>query len=771
MSDASSAPGAGDAGTARPSDVPKKYLDRVRVPCTKNGDSVCQLLMHLRRTTQVLLGAYHELVLDDRRPGGVRLAIVRAPSSTCALLGTPDDPRKEAALRCAEYLLSEHRCITAVEINGSTPQPSSLLAALRSSVSVKSVTVCLVLERIDQTDVGVLEAVDALMNLEELAFASVGCGLQAHSRSITQLKGPLLERSMQHLRSLDVSVITLSTERVNGLVWALTSNRTVTELTVGRRVFSAGSDESGELFARYLTKKDATLRKLTLKALDLFDDPGMVLQTLAEAFCNMTTLEELNADLWMSCAGFAGRIAPFMKVLTRNVTLRCLRLPSTICDRCSTMLSRVRNPAGIADQHAAQNVESWHAALRQNTSLRQLRIDCASFDEVECGAFFGAVANSDTLRSVVVIHLPTRTNPEDFCRMIRERGLQDRVCVADYHVTLTDGDAFRRCNEITGVTVDIVHFTLPESPRTLHGRALSEVFSLLGHVRTLRIRCDFFSETAFAALCAYVSAPSELEDVEITLIRQTLLMTPEQVRSMPRRLASALASNTKLCRVIVRGLQLCKDDLDLLADAARKSRRLVEFRTKWRCVSCCLFDRLLGERSAIRGKLYSPNAYACNVLADIKGVTRRNARRISVAARFVMGERGSGEGARAIELVHDHPCLLDMVREGAAVRSDEAKAMIKHALAQVRNFSLHEFMRLARVVAQRVECPPQDGDDGLQLADIGHDCWLVIRSYLTLEDIAMTARHPDLPSSNSTGETAAAAAACGDSPMNHDNPT
>ncbi|XP_065289032.1 uncharacterized protein [Dermacentor albipictus] len=768
MSDASSAPLAAGAAIARQSSAVRKQLRRVRVRCTKDEDSDCQLLMHLRRTSRVLLGAYLELVRDDRHPGGIRLAVVRAPSSSCSLLGTSDDPRKKAALRCAEYLLTEHRCITAVEINGSTAQPPALLAALRSSPSVRSVTVCMVLERIPQTNAAVLEAVDALSHLEELAFASVGCGLQAVFRNITQLRGPLLERRTHHLRNLDVSVLMLSAERVNRLLCALTWNHTIAELAVGPCVFTAGF---GQLFARYLTKKDATLKKLTLRSLDLYEDQGTVLPTLAEAFCNMTTLEELNADLYMDIAGFfAGRIAPFMKVVALNSTLRCLRLPSSVCERCSTMLSRVRDPVGVPDPRVAQYVEPWHTALRKNSSLRELRIDFASFDEAECSAFLGAVADSDTLRSVIVSHLPARTNPENICRMIRERGLRDRVVVADYHVGLADAGAFGRCAEITGVTVDSAHFKLPERPHLLQDRALSEVFDLAGHVTTLRVCCDFFNETAFAALCAYLSAPSALEDVEITLVRNTLEMTLEQVQSLPRRLASALASNTNLCRVIVRGVQLCNHDMDVLADVARTSRRLVEFRVTWQCNSCCLFDRIFGVRNPVRGPLYSPNAYAYNVLADIQVVTRRNAEHISAAARFVLGERESVEGARSLELVHDHPHLLVLVREGAAVRGDDAKAMVKHALAQLRNYSLHQFMRLAGVVAHGVECPPQD-DGRLQLADIGDDCWFVIRSYLRLADIAMTEGRPNLPpSTSSADETAAPATGCDDSPMNGDMP-
>ncbi|KAL3199654.1 hypothetical protein MRX96_001408 [Rhipicephalus microplus] len=155
------------------------------MPCTKEGDSDCQLLLYLRRTRELLLGASLELVEDQRRPGGLRLAVVRAPASPWPMPCTMDERRKEAALQYAEYLLSEHRCVTAVEINGSMTQPPSLLAALRYNPNVKSVMVRLALDQADEANAHVLQVVNQLTHLEELEFTSVNCNTPSRREDAT----------------------------------------------------------------------------------------------------------------------------------------------------------------------------------------------------------------------------------------------------------------------------------------------------------------------------------------------------------------------------------------------------------------------------------------------------------------------------------------------------------------------------------------------------------------------------------------------------------
>ncbi|KAH7985273.1 hypothetical protein HPB52_024218 [Rhipicephalus sanguineus] len=569
----------------------------LQMPCTKVGDSDCQLLLYLRSTRELLLGASLELVEDQRRPGGLRLAVVQAPTSSCPLPCSLDERRKEAALNYAEHLLSEHRCITAVEINGSTTQPQSLLDALARSLGVKSVTVRLALDRIDEANVRVLEVVNGLSQLEKLEFAPVTWNAQSRFEDATHLKGPLMERRTEHLRSLDVSVLRLSSESVRRLVWALIWNRTITELAVPECVFCAYFHDNDELFGRYLKKKDATLRKLTLKALGVFKDPENALADLAEAFCAMTTLEELNMDIYLDEVGFAGRIEPFARVVAQNTTLRSLGLPSAVCRWCQSA-----TPGFFTFHLQAREIQPWLAALRKTSSLQKLKIDFRTFGQAAFEAFLKEVAKSNNLRSVVLTHPPTRIDPLDICRLIREHGLCNRVKIADHHVESWSLRSIRQCVDITRVTVDASHFTVDTLP-TMMSSTMMSLFRFCEHGTLLRLNCDLFREPNFSVLCAYLSVPSALADIELTLRTRTLYMTAKESRRVPSRLSSALASNTNLCSVIIKGLQLSNDDLDVLADAARKSRRLTEFRyvPHYRsALECICRERLYAEEPPFR---------------------------------------------------------------------------------------------------------------------------------------------------------------------------
>ncbi|KAL1474856.1 hypothetical protein MTO96_020498 [Rhipicephalus appendiculatus] len=144
---------------------------------------------------------------------------------------------------------------------------------------------------------------------------------------------------------------------------------------------------------------------------------------------------------------------------------------------------------------------------------------------------------------------------------------------------------------------------------------MEPVFNHFEHVTSLRVNCDLFEEEHFAALCEYLSTPSALTDVEITLVPCTLRMTAEQSRSVPTRLSSALTSNTNLCSVILKGLQLGNDDLGALADYARKSRCLTEFR--YMTTSGSALDCIFGAVS-VETPPFSLDSLACSALVDIQ---------------------------------------------------------------------------------------------------------------------------------------------------------
>nr|XP_054923644.1 uncharacterized protein LOC129383298 [Dermacentor andersoni] len=381
-------------------------------------------------------------------------------------------------------------------------------------------------------------------------------------------------------------------------------------------------------------------------------------------------------------------------------------------------------------------MQVWLAALRRpNLLLSKLCIDMRGFGEAECQAFLGAVAETHALKSVVVLSLPAIDRPERVCTTMQERGLNDRVVI--HRAYMRNAECLQQCPQISSATIRATH------SRYNGELSLQPVISALeavggcSHITSLQVKCYDFDRSVFSALAACIRASSALTDVNINFGYVFAHLTKEK-REVQTELVRALASNLKLVRVNVKGVLLAKDDFKGLAHGASKSLRLTEFVM----TPACIF-------SAGHGELYGPVS-SCSVhfaeawtgvstkkniaLADILQTTRRNASAVLAAAQFVFGEEDGLEGARSIELMHDHPRLLEMVSEGADVTKAAAKEMISSALLRVGLLSLDEFMRMTGVVKETVQCLA-DPAARRQLCDLNLDCWLHIRRFLKISDV------------------------------------
>ncbi|KAL1466734.1 hypothetical protein MTO96_026441 [Rhipicephalus appendiculatus] len=116
-------------------------------------------------------------------------------------------------------------------------------------------------------------------------------------------------------------------------------------------------------------------------------------------------------------------------------------------------------------------------------------------------------------------------------------------------------------------------------------------------------------------------------------------------------------------------------------------------------------------------------------------VVRRNCGLVERATRFVMGERDR-YGASALELVSEHPKLVENVRREAALPGD-AEAMNKIARVSrfLRRMDMHKFMRVTGVVQRQVVCDYREEDDRTQLDKLNFYCWTHVCQYLKLTDV------------------------------------
>ncbi|XP_070379005.1 uncharacterized protein [Dermacentor albipictus] len=113
--------------------------------------------------------------------------------------------------------------------------------------------------------------------------------------------------------------------------------------------------------------------------------------------------------------------------------------------------------------------------------------------------------------------------------------------------------------------------------------------------------------------------------------------------------------------------------------------------------------------------------------------SRRNYGFIARAAQFLNHARCDRLCAAALDRVSRHPALMAELAEVLSIGEDEAALMVRREFRSIEG--LHEFMRLAGVVKQRVTCQPRE-DGRAQLDDLNSECWCHVRRYLQLDDVA-----------------------------------
>lgn len=718
MSDMSSAALASDARCD--GDGARKRPRHLYPKCAKKHGGKCQLLQHRRYINEVLLHGGLELREDVRgRSGGdARLAVARIIDYR--FCDPSDEQLQSEPLNLARGLLLEHRCITAVELTWIAMKSCSLLAVLERNDEVKSLTFWLHGDGVVHTSLFMLT--NTLSRIDELIF--MDCFWYEKIQASISVKSILLEDSVTHLTTLDVAHLAMTGEEAARFILSLVQSQTITNLTIGPDVMCYND---GKNFCKYLTKKRTSLKKLTYVIKTTQVSPVCIRDAIVchiKTLCTMKTLEELTFDFDDVDAGNSRYCAMYAKLVSRS--LRCLRLPRTPYSRW------VFSPSSW---FSAECMEPWLAALRKNSKLNELRIDLWCFRELECRAFFEAVAGNATLRRVVVRHLPYTARLDVMCRTIRELGLSDRVVVEEQYYRYQSMRSFQECSEIAGVTFCehcAVHAGQGDCLEDV--REVFEALSLIRRRISLRVKCEGFDRTTFDALTALVRRRSAHTAVELDMEHSWRDMEDWQIREVASELLSALASNPKLTRVSIYGLPLpAYDYLHHLAESASKNLNLVHF---------CLTPVFSRQSSAFSSgyiwlgdvRMKAPPSSENSVLVKIQEASGRNASRVLAAAGFVLRRQDSVYGARYLESIHDHPWLLELVREGAAVSDGEAKALISDALKEVRYCSAEQFLRMAGVVSSKVECIGS-GNTGANLANIGEHCWLHIRQYLKLDDV------------------------------------
>lgn len=468
-----------------------------------------------------------------------------------------------------------------------------------------------------------------------------------------------------------------------------------------------------------------SFRRLTLRTSGWYS--RFALEKLLRPVTKMTTLQQLDVILSPHSMKDLALIA---RVIAKNSSLRRV---SVIC---------VTGPAPLTmeDYHyirfmnggrATERMQPWLWALRKTSWLTRLTFDLLSFAEDECCDFFRAVADVKSLRDVRVRNLPPSVSLLNICQTIRECGIADRVVVKNYYVSAPNVEALPVCPEVKVVTIHSSYFSTAHS--------LCWVLGVLAECPHITSVCAIFRHGEFGepvqdSLAKYVAgAPSNLERVDIR--------TPDDLYNWTEPQASALvyvlSSKSSLRAIALSVLRLSEMDSKMLAQAAMQSQRLerVSLSTTYGLMSTT-FIRSLAPCVAGNYRLLHVGLSGMSRPAPLEEeavlrATTRNRSLVEQAARFVLGRRNR-DCACALELVSQHPRVIEIVQEQAVVGAAEAESMVKLAVKSLAG--LLDYMKVTGVVKNRVRCYGPRGKE-MQLDDLNEDCWWHVRKFLKIADV------------------------------------
>lgn len=691
--------------------------------CTHKKTRICRLLRHLTECNKILWHAGLQLREDARDDlGDVSIAMVPVlcRGFPCCRSALHDEQEAVHLLRC---LLTVHRCIVSVQVNYCFAKNSSLLESLVSSSSVRRLSIFGIPSDEREALHNLANAIGSQDTVSELVF------LDGYEPCEVKMAIPtrLLERRSARVTKLDVADLEMNPRMAWKLIEALIANGTVTELAVGASVFACGPaiNMPSELFAQYLAKENATLRKLVLRA-RYFSNPSG-LRTLTESISAMTTLEDLVAQ-WHArsrdCSIFSTVVSA-----SRSLRSLCLRLAGC----CSASIPQYRSRGT-----EAFDVRPWLSALRKNNALKKLVLDIPWSSTMDCCALLQELRSNDCLQKLILRSIPDDGGLREVCRVIRDGGVSHRVDIEDHHVGPDDVPTLSDSKELAAVTVSSRHFFQD----VICLRRAFEVLTSCKHVTSLSARCDRFTEDLYASLTACIKGATTLKEINLNIEVDCFRGERDEgvTRSAMLDLLRALSSSRSLAKITLEWtMHLGDEHARALADAVLTNRRLYELSLT--VVDEAFCASILGHLNPGLAQNYSilhlelPISPQCSAqIAAAQDIVRRNCSFVDRATRFVMGDH-EPYCARVVELVSWHPKLVDNVRRMANVTESEAAAIIRSALRLPCLTDMREFMKLIGVVEDRVQCHIRR-DGNTQLDQLNHDCWLRIRRYLKVADVA-----------------------------------
>lgn len=639
----------------------------LQLRCTRSRTRICDLLSELTYYNQALWHLGLQLREDARdNLGELRVAVVPGISRG-TLRGTGDANTVLAAKNLLRHLLDEHQCVIALQVTPAVSKTAFLIDAIAARPRrLRRLAIPAPSNDEPQVVEGLFKLVASLDGVEALEFLDDWVG----SDTVAVFPETRMKRMVAGLQMLELAELDGANDARNReLIDALVKNDTIKELSVGASVYTAGPiGRSSEWFAEYLTKPNPTLRKLTLRG--RHSEVTCGLETLVRAISVASTLEDLVAH-WHARTP---ECATLLRGAASSETLRSFGLYIGPC--CEESVHRPQ----VLSSFATEGLRPWIQPLKKNRSLRNLSLDLSWFDSGDFFALLRVLSTSQSLDVVTVRNLPDDGFLESFCRNMRQCRPKVQIIIENHSVGWLDLQTLQGCPELTAVTLTTGRLNDADLLRSALGK-----LATCKHLTSIRLVLNVFDEMLHDAVATYIRSASEVRDIDLSLLTDCSPPVGDVRRvKLERNIIQALSSNGKITRIKLQTRPLYGEDYLAFADAVLKNRRLYELsvRASRSAFGAVFMRRLLSgletNYSLLHLDLPRCEAYDAD-MAAAQDITRRNRSLVERASRFVMGDRDP-YCAGAIELVPQHPKLVEIVKQKAGVTEAAAVDMIKNAL-------------------------------------------------------------------------------------------
>ncbi|XP_077494017.1 uncharacterized protein LOC144104730 [Amblyomma americanum] len=700
-----------------------------RRPCTSQEGRLCHIFGSLKAWNRLLW----MIGLELQEMSASELSVVAASDGTCLRLGARLKDKLKVALYMY-HLIAQHHCVVEATINDDiiAGLQGIMCRTIRDSRGLKRITLSFSPPRMRISLRDVAEAIASLTRLESLS-----------------LRGDIQGTFLGHLMPLLAGTASLTVFRasnmhvhnppVNIFRGGLLENGSIKELSLHAKLLDGGSRRCGpgnldHGLARYLqTNTSLTSLKIT----DPLGSSEVDVWTICLALSENTVLSRLDLNVFMLKFAYA---TPIKCLLNRSKTLKFFTLTYSFIERNREAASEDRAsvnaqpPMQFCRQcqkyhsEETQHVARWITALlTDSTSLKELTFSMSGFCLLECKGFLRAIARNKTLEKLTFTDL--HENTLDMCSALCESGVQKRVLVDSRCIVYYPDIGLEPWRgAAVGVTFGILQAA---ADRVTTSGNLTEI--------TLQV---------FSILCATgATDPAKTDIVQLIqrapCIKDLVLdlksgCCSECWNQCAPAICDAVYHNPTIRTLDVRFSSRCRLDMAPLASLMHRSRTLRAFTLKPPCPAA--FTEFVAE-------LLKPefeNIYTLHSLQftyeggemvkerlDIQGIVHRNRALPKRAAAYVTGTSAKYT-ADAFEKVSESPALIEELQSVASIEEAGAKQLIAKSTLRLADFT--EFMRLAGVVFDSVECNPSE-DGKKQLDDLPEPCLRHIRKFVRLSDV------------------------------------